>query len=671
MTIASGLTLNACAEPTLPPSFPPLPTPPLRELAERHGLRIGPAVGQHLLRNHPVYAAVLAREFNILTAENDMKWAAIHPERERFNWDASDPYVAFAEAHGMLVRGHTLTWHAPYNPAWLEEGGFSRAELIDIYTNHIKTVVGRYRGRVAMWDVVNEALADKPPYELRDTIWSRVIGPDYLDIAFRAAHAADPDAILVYNDYSVEEPGNKADALFNLVSGLLARGAPVHAVGFQMHIMDIDPQKLAANLARFAALGVDLHITEMDVRLPLPVDAAALERQADIYRKVLEVCLNEPACKVFQTWGFTDAFSWIPRHFPGLGAALPLDADFQPKPAWMAMREALSSRAPATPPTKPRLINVRRIWNAAPHNAFTDLIRHQDRWLCVLREASSHMAPDGALRIIASTDGATWTSAALLALPDADLRDGKLSHMPDGRLLLVGAAAYPPSTGVRHRSMVWHSADGVDWDAGATVLGPNDWLWRVTWHAGTAYGLAYPTDDRGAVGLYTSTDGRHFAPHAVPVFHQGYANEHALAFLPDGSAVCLLRRDVVGGDPASATAQLGTSRAPYTDWTWRDLGVRIGGPAMLRLPDGRLVACVRRYGHPTAWEPAWTALCEVDPVTGAWHEILRLPSGGDSSYAGLVWHDARLWISYYSSHEGQTAVYLAQVEMPLQRGAQP
>lgn len=315
----------------------------LRDLAARHHLLIGPAVGKHLWTTDPVYAAVLAREFNILTAENDMKWAAIHPERDRFNWNASDPYVAFAEAHGMRVRGHTLCWHAPFNPAWLEESGFARDALIGVLSNHIATVVGRYRGRVAMWDVVNEAVADEAPHGLRPTIWSRTIGPEYLDLAFRAAHAADPGATLVYNDYGGEAEGGKADAIHALVAGMLERGVPVHAVGFQMHILDIDAESLARNLARFAQLGVAIHITELDVRLPLPADAAALARQADVYRKVLNVCLREPACRVVQTWGFTDAYSWIPKFFPGHGAALPFDAEYQPKPAWAAMLEALAT----------------------------------------------------------------------------------------------------------------------------------------------------------------------------------------------------------------------------------------------------------------------------------------------------------------------------------------
>jgi len=330
--LLGGLCVSACAENAVA----------LRELAARRGVLIGAAVGKHIWRANPAYGAVLAREFNILTAENDMKWRAIHPERDRFDWSASDPYVDFAEAHGMQVRGHTLCWHAPFNPTWLEESGFTRVDLIGLLSNHIDTVVGRYRGRVAMWDVVNEAVADEAPHGLRSTIWSQTLGPDYLDLAFRAAHAADPGATLVYNDYGGEAECAKADAIYALVASMRARGVPVHAVGFQMHIVDIDAESFARNLARFAKLGVDLHITELDVRLPTPPDGEALRRQGEIYRKVLRTCLLQPACRVIQMWGISDAYSWIPAYFPGHGAALPLDADFQPKPAWLALREELA-----------------------------------------------------------------------------------------------------------------------------------------------------------------------------------------------------------------------------------------------------------------------------------------------------------------------------------------
>lgn len=301
----------------------------------------------------------------------------------------------------------------------------------------------------------------------------------------------------------------------------------------------------------------------------------------------------------------------------------------------------------------PRLVDVRKIWDRAPHNAFTDLIRFQDQWFCVFREGQDHVSPDGALRVITSKDGERWESAALVTSTTADLRDAKITVTPDGRLMLCGGAALHAPRGHTHESMVWYSPDGTSWDAGAVVARPNDWLWRVTWHKGTAYGIGYDCGDKKDICLYKSSDGKSFDVLREGLFREGYPNETSLVFLPDETCLCLMRRD-----DAPGTGLLGTARPPYTDWTWKDLGKRIGGPHMLRLPDGRFVAAVRLY------EPVVrTGLCWLDPEKGTLDEFLTLPSGGDTSYPGLVIHDGLLWVSYYSSHEGKTSVYLARVKM--------
>jgi hypothetical protein len=204
--------------------------------------------------------------------------------------------------------------------------------------------------------------------------------------------------------------------------------------------------------------------------------------------------------------------------------------------------------------------------------------------------------------------------------------------------------------------MVWFSRDGTDWGDGHEVGEPDFWLWRVTWHKNAAYGVGYGTAGRKDVRLYQSRDGVAFQTLVERLFEEGYPNESALAFLDDGTCLCLLRRD-----EASRTGQLGISRPPYTTWSWRDLGVQIGGPQMIRLPqpDGRLVAGVRLYEGRVR-----TALGWIDPKAGTFREILSLPSGGDTSYPGLVWQDGLLWVSYYSSHEGKTSIYLAKVRLP-------
>ena len=298
------------------------------------------------------------------------------------------------------------------------------------------------------------------------------------------------------------------------------------------------------------------------------------------------------------------------------------------------------------------LVQSRRIWDRAPHNAFTDLVRFKDRWYCVFREGRGHVSPDGALRVITSTDGEAWESAALLTSADSDLRDAKITVTPDGQLMLSGAEAMNKPVDYKHQSLTWLSPDGKNWSPRHEVGDRDFWLWRTTWHKGIAYGFGYGCKkDNRSIRLYTSTDGQRFDTLVKSAFEEGYPNETSMVFLEDDTCYCLLRRD---GRPN--TAQLGASKPPYTSWRWRDLGVRIGGPHMIRLPDGRFVAVVRLYDG-----GARTSLCWLDPAKPALTELLKLPSGGDTSYAGLVWHEGLLWISYYSSHEGKTSIFLAKV----------
>lgn len=300
-----------------------------------------------------------------------------------------------------------------------------------------------------------------------------------------------------------------------------------------------------------------------------------------------------------------------------------------------------------------RLLEVRRIWDVAPHNAFTDLIRWGDRWWCAFREGTGHVSPDGVLRVLTSEDGRLWGSAARVTLDGADLRDAKLSVTPDGQLMLSGAAAWRGDGPTRHRSFSWFSWDGRKWGEGVPVGDEDVWLWKVTWHRGVAWGLGYGTGDERFVRLYRSEDGREFGTWVDRLLTEGYPNEHALVFDPDDSVVCLLRRD---GQPERAL--IGRSRPPYLEWSWREADRAIGGPAMIRLPDGRMVAGVRLYDGGARTSLAW-----VDVEQGGLREFLRLPSGGDTSYPGLVWHEGRLWVSYYASHEGKSAIYLAEVDV--------
>jgi hypothetical protein len=233
-----------------------------------------------------------------------------------------------------------------------------------------------------------------------------------------------------------------------------------------------------------------------------------------------------------------------------------------------------------------------------------------------------------------------------------DLRDPKVVVTPNKELMIVAAGALHDKSRHSHRSLVWFSKDGKDWGEPVPVGDPDYWLWRVTWHGESALGFGYPTTNAEAgIRVYKSADGRSWEKVLANAFDKDQPNETATVFDADGTATTLVRRE-----KGKATAQLGTAKPPYSEWAWKDLGVRIGGPALIRIPDVGLIAVVRLHDKKVR-----TGVCVVDPSAGTLTELLTLPSGGDTSYAGLVWHDGLLWISYYASHEEKTSVYLARV----------
>ena len=334
----------------------------LREYADRAGVLVGAAVEPRLLAE-PEYAATLAREFNMLTAENAMKWGAIRPTRDRFNFEPGDRLVAFARERGMKVRGHTLLW-SEYNPAWLTKGRFTPEQMSGLLREHITRVMRHYRGKVFAWDVVNEVfLADG---RIEPSVWYdqpgiglKGKGTAYVEQAFRWARAADPDALLFYNDYDTEGINPKSDAVYAMVKDFKSRGVPIDGVGIQAHIMNLEAKDLAsmeANIARLLALGLQVHITELDVAVP--VDAAGrpknpedLKRQAEIYRQVASACLRQRGCRAVQTWGFTDKYTWIPNFTKGAkGLPLPFDPLYGRKPAYDALLDAFREAATRAAP---------------------------------------------------------------------------------------------------------------------------------------------------------------------------------------------------------------------------------------------------------------------------------------------------------------------------------
>lgn len=343
----------------------------LRDSADRRGFNIGTSVDMQPFRNESAYVNTLRREFNMIVGGNAFKWDAVRPSRTTFNFTDTDALVSFAEANNMKVRGHTLVWHNQI-PGWLTSGNFTRDEVIALLREHILTLVGRYRGRIVAWDVVNEAIDDGNGQLRTSSFWHQKIGPEYIRMAFQFAHEADPNAVLYYNDYSAEGSGTKSDAVFNLVRDLVNQGVPINGVGWQMH--QINPFRIQTahrtNAQRLANLGLEISITEMDVRISLPTDAQELEQQALAYRDATEFCLSQPNCKALVIWGFTDKHSWIPSFFPGFGDALIFDANYQPKPAYSAIQTALGGTAQPPPvPTglsvTPGNAQVQLSWNAA------------------------------------------------------------------------------------------------------------------------------------------------------------------------------------------------------------------------------------------------------------------------------------------------------------------
>ncbi len=309
---------------------------------------------------------------------------------------------------------------------------------------------------------------------------------------------------------------------------------------------------------------------------------------------------------------------------------------------------------------EPELVSVKKIWDRAPHNGFTDLIRFGDRWLCTFREADYHgsrptreVMPEGKsgrpgqVRIIVSRDGEGWESAALLSEKGVDLRDPKLSVMEDGRLmLLAGGCVDDPRKEeqwgyVTRAPRVAFSEDGRRWTPTRRLLAEDHWLWRATWHEGKAYSLSKmgesPNPRRGF--LYWTRDGLNW--HWLTEFKLKGVSETTLRVMPDGEMIALIRPHY-----------LGRSRPPYKKWQFRKIEHNIGGPNFVRIPDGSLWAGSRLNGK--------TVLSRMTPES--FEPELTLPSGGgDTSYPGMVWHDDLLWISYYSSHEGKTSIYLARV----------
>lgn len=314
-------------------------------------------------------------------------------------------------------------------------------------------------------------------------------------------------------------------------------------------------------------------------------------------------------------------------------------------------------------PVSVEVIEVKKIWDKAPHNAFTDLVRWQDTFYCAFREGRGHVSTDGRIRILESKDAESWASAALISFAGFDLRDAHLSIALGDQLMLIGGAAprEKDNQSAPTGSFVSFSKDGRLWSQPQIAVEPGRWLWCVTWHEGKAYGVSY-TAGQGYeryLDLLVSDDGINYKTHVPRLLEQGYPTEVTLRFDSVGTCYALVRRDRHGDDPSSA--MLGISRLDYKQWQWKDLGSEFngfGGPNFIQIPDGYWLAAGRMHDG-----GAHTALCYLDVENGVMTRLIKLPSGGDTSYPGMVWHNNMLYISYYSSHESKTSIYLAELKV--------
>lgn len=379
MAAAAGLYTPLFAERRFASVAAPDVTGPnsLRAHGAAAGILTGCAVMPELLDldqdrpdpNADLYTRTVAEQAGILVAENAMKWSSMRPTASTYNFGPADKLFAFAAAHGQQVRGHNLCWHEQL-PAWFAAVA-TKDNAASLLTQHIQIVAGRYAGRVHSWDVVNEGvhLPDGRPDGLRNSPWLQLIGPSYIELAFTAAAKADPHAKLTYNDFDIEldtpEQTAKRGQVLLLARRLCARGVPIQAIGIQSHLQATGPRPGAGvvSLIREAAqLGLEVYITEMDVNThqleggPDAQDAAV----AEVYKSYLGLVLAEPNVKAFLTWGIADAHTWLnevrqpwtTRPDGSRQRPLPFDDEYQPTPAFFAIRNALdTARRPAMPPS--------------------------------------------------------------------------------------------------------------------------------------------------------------------------------------------------------------------------------------------------------------------------------------------------------------------------------
>ena len=330
----------------------------LRSLADKNGIYIGAILNSQWFSGGLPgnYEQIHKQQFNIVVAENEMKFDATEPQEGRFNYNNGDKMVKYAQQNGMRVRGHALAWHSQV-PGWVNNYKNDKKKLLAVLKNHIEKVVSHWKGQVAEWDVVNEAISNNEPQWRTGSVWYQGIGPEFIDSAFVWTHAVDPDAELCYNDYNLEQginPKAKAGFLLEQVKRWVANGIPIHCVGSQTHVEDTttdkhfigSPDSLRSLAKELAKLNVKLKITELDIgfKSGINVSQRDLQRQGQTFRQYLDIILEEPNADTYLIWGVSDKWSWL----GGLNRqkGLIYDDNLKPKPAFDSILVRLQTYEP-------------------------------------------------------------------------------------------------------------------------------------------------------------------------------------------------------------------------------------------------------------------------------------------------------------------------------------
>ncbi|KAK2765819.1 glycosyl hydrolase family 10 [Colletotrichum kahawae] len=323
----------------------------LHDLAVKNGkLFFGTATDTNLF-NDAAYMAVLNRtgEFGLVVPENSQKWDATEKTQGQFTFTNPDAVRAVGLANTQMMRCHALTWHSQL-PSFVSQGTWTPETLTPVIEAHIANTVAHFAGSCYSWDVVNEALADNGT--LRDSVFSRTLGQDFIPISFRAAAAADPAAKLYYNDFSLEFDSKKTDGAVKIVQDLKAAGVKIDGLGLQAHLevgKTPSPRTLGQVMSRFTDMGLEVALTELDIRhSKLPADGAAVQQQAKDYASVVKTCVDAKGCVGVVVWEFTDKYSWIPSTFQGQGDACLFDKGMNPKPAYDSIKAVLMAGTNAT-----------------------------------------------------------------------------------------------------------------------------------------------------------------------------------------------------------------------------------------------------------------------------------------------------------------------------------